>query len=203
MPVLSMIVASALTAAQWTTPVVTLDDYPKSALLREKSAAVMLDLLIDPEGNVVRCSQSSAVGDKNLADKMCGIAEKKKAEPARDAKGRRSFGFRRDFASLSLPGTSQAEAIGDVGPSPDIDFEVASVPAGTTSPVLVSVTIAVDKAGKTTGCEFSKDSKNSAFGAVACQQIGGMDFPKLTDSGGRAVSYIRPMTVRFSLASKS
>ena len=203
MPVLSMIVASAMAAAQLPQPVVADSEYPQTALLKEKSAAAMLNLLIDPQGNVVSCTQTAAVGDEDLAKEMCEIVENKKAIPARDAAGKASFGFRRDFASLSLPGTSQGDEIGDIGPSPDIDFEVASIPAGVTSPVLVNVTISVDKSGKTTGCETANGSSNAAFAAAACQQIGGMDFPKLKDSSGRAVSYIRPMIVRFSQSDKS
>ena len=202
MPVLALIAASALVAAHWDKPVVGQDDYPQTALLKEKSAATVLEILTDPEGKVVKCTHSGAVGDKDLATEMCEIAKRKTATPARDADGRSAYGYSRTFASLSLPGTSQGDEIGGVGPTPDIDFSVASIPAGVSTPVLVSLTIAVDKGGKATKCEVSSNS-NAAFGAAACQQIEAIGFDKLTDASGNAISYVRPMTVRFSLDEKS
>jgi hypothetical protein len=202
MPVLALIAASSMVAAQWPSPVVGQDDYPTTALLRDKSAATMLEILIDPEGKVVKCTESGVVGDKQLASEMCKIAKHKKATPARDMSGKPAFGFRRDFASLSLPGTYQGDQIGNVGPAPDVDIQVASVPAGSQVPVIVNLTIAVDKAGKTAGCEYSKGGANAAFAKVACNQVRQMDFDKLTDGSGAAIGYVRPVTVRFSLADK-
>jgi len=203
MPVLALIGATALAAAQWTSPVVSDDDYPDTALLKSKSAATMLELLVDPSGKVVKCSQSTPIGDPQLAGEMCKIASRKRATPARDAAGKPTFGFRREYASLTLPGTHQADQVAKLGPAPDIDIEVASVPAGSPSPVLVTVIIGVDQAGKTTGCEYgNQGGLASAFGKVACQQVKGMGFDKLTDAGGAAISYVRPVSVRFSLATK-
>lgn len=202
MPVLALIGATALAAAQWNSPVVGDDDYPGGALLQNKSAATILDLVIDPSGKVLKCTQSGSVGDKDLASKMCDIARRKRATPARDAVGKPAFGFRRDYASLTLPGTEQADEIDKLEPAPDVDIEVASIPAGSPSPVLVSVIIGVDQAGRTTGCEHGKGGLAEAYGKVACQQVTQMSFDKLTDAGGAAVSYVRPVSVRFSLASK-
>lgn len=199
MPALALIAATALSAAQWPAPLVTDHDYPGGALLKEKSAATMLDLVIDPRGNVVKCTTSGVLGDAQLASSMCDIAKRKKALPARDAAGKPAFGFRRDFATLTLPGTHQADEIDSFGPAPDVDIEVASVPAGTHSPVLVNLTIGVDKTGKTTSCEYGTGA-SSAFAAVACKQVAQMAFDKLTDGSGAPVSYIRPVSVRFSLA---
>jgi hypothetical protein len=203
MPVLGLIVATALVAAEWPTPVVADADYPRTALLKQKSAATLLEIVTDPEGKVVKCTASASVGDDQLASEMCGIAKRKKANPARDASGRAAFGFRREFASLSLPGTYQADQIGNFGPAPDVDIQVASVPAGSPTPVLVDLTIAVDKTGKTTGCEYSKGNSAAAFAAVACKQVKTMEFDKLTDANGAPISYVRPVSVRFSLANKS
>lgn len=201
MPVLALIAASALAAAKWSTPVVAADDYPQTALLKQKSAVTMLELVIDPGGKVLKCTPSGTLGDAQLASDMCDIAKRKKAVPARDAAGTPVFGYRRDFGVLVLPGTAQADQIGDVRATPDIDIEVASVPAGTTTPVFVELTVAVDKAGKTAGCEFSSASP-SAFAKVACQQVSGMAFDKLTDASGAPVGYVRSMVVRFSLANE-
>jgi hypothetical protein len=202
LPVLALIAASALVAAHWDKPVVDQDDYPQTALLKEKSAAAILEILTDPEGKVIRCEAAGAAGDKQLAQEMCDIAKRKAATPARDADGKPAYGYSRTFASLSLPGTSQDDEIGNLGPNPDIDFSVASIPAGISSPVLVSLTIAVDKGGKATECEVASTS-SAAFGAAGCQQIKGMSFDKLTDANGNSISYVRPMTVRFSLDEKS
>jgi hypothetical protein len=202
MPVVALIAASALAAAQWASPVVADDDYPGTALLKSKSAAAMIELLVDPAGKVVKCTQSAAVGDEQLASQMCNIAKRKKATPARDAAGKPAFGFRRVYASLTLPGTQQADEIDKLGPAPDVDIEVASIPAGSPSPVLVNVIIGVDQAGKTTGCEYTRGGLAAAFGKVACEQVKAMPFDKLTDADGSAVSYVRPVSVRFSLATK-
>ena len=201
MPILAAIAATALSAARWQGPVVSDDDYPGGALLKQTSAATMLDMLIDPQGKVVKCTVSGVVGDAQLASDMCDIARRKKAIPARDAAGKPAFGFRRDFAVLTLPGTQQADEIGNFGPTPDVDIEVASIPAGTVSPVLVNLTIGVDPAGKTTNCEYGAAAGTArAFAAVACKQVVQMAFDRLTDPGGAPISYVRPLTVRFSLA---
>lgn len=203
MPVFTMIAASALAAAQWPAPVVDQDDYPMTAMLQQKSAASILEILIDPQGNVVKCTKAGSVGDEQLASQMCKIAQRKTATPARDAKGKSTFGFSRELAILALPGTSQADQIGNLGPSPDLDVEVASIPAGSKTPVLVDVTIAVDQAGKTTGCDYRRGGSNAAFAAVACNQATQMAFDKLTDSSGSPISYVRPLSVRFTLAGDS
>ena len=198
MPVFTMIAASALAAAQWPVPVVEQDDYPTSALLRQKSAASILDLLIDPEGNVVKCTESGSVGDEQLASQMCAIAKRKTATPARDAKGRSTFGFSRELAILTLPGTSQADQIGHMGPTPDLDLTIARFPAGSSAPVLVDLTIAIDQDGKATACDHRQGS--ASFGAAACKQIGTIAFDKQTDANGKPISYVRPLSVRFSQA---
>jgi hypothetical protein len=200
MPALALIAAASLAAAQWTSPVVADEDYPATALLKYQSAATMLDVVIDPQGKVVKCTQSGAVGDEQLASQMCAIAKRKTATPARDARGKPAFGFRRDFASLSLPGSYQADKIANIGPAPDIDIEVASFPKGSQSPVLVNLTVAVDQTGKTSGCEYRQAGTVAAFAKVACEQVRQMEFDKLTDGGGAPIAYVRPVSVRFSLA---
>lgn len=203
MPVLGLIAASALAAAEWRSPPVSDGDYPTTALIKQKSAASMLEVLIGPDGKVVKCTQTAVLGDEQLAAEMCAIAKRKKANPARDAAGKPAFGFRREFASLMLPGTYQADQIGEIGPTPDVEIEVASIPAGSPNPVLVNLTIGVDKSGKTTACKYAQGNWAAAFGKVACDQVKAMEFDKVTDAGGAAVSYVRPISVRFSLASKT
>jgi len=198
MPVLGLIAATALAAAQWPTPVVADSDYPQGALLKEKSAVTTLDILVGPDGRVVKCATSGIRGDEQLAADMCDIAKRKKAVPARDGSGKPAFGYRHEFAALILPGTAQADQIGDIRAAPDLDIEVASVPAGTRTPLLVGLTVAVDKGGTATDCEYDGTAL-AAFGKVACQQVNGMAFDKLTDAGGSPVGYVRPLIVRFSL----
>jgi hypothetical protein len=57
MPVLMIAAASLLVAAEWRRePVVTMDDYPIKAFDDGISAAGLLDVLIDDDGNVESCT---------------------------------------------------------------------------------------------------------------------------------------------------
>lgn len=201
MPAIALIAASALAAAQFQPAAVTQDDYPQTALLREKSAAAILNILVGPDGKVVSCTQAGTVGDKGLASQLCGIVKRKQATPGRDAEGNPAFSYRQDFARLFLPGTQQGDKIASMGQSADVELTVQSIPAGASAPIDVNLTLAVDTKGKVSACDYG--DSNAAFGKVACQQVEAVGWDKLADANGKAVSYVRPMTVRFSLDTKS
>jgi hypothetical protein len=194
--------AGLLAAPMWTeTPFMGFQDYPTQAVRNEWSAAVQMDLLVAPDGEVVKCTPLAGFGDEDFASMFCAIASRKRAEPARDLEGNPTFGVRREFVRLFLQGTGQGKLIADLPPPrADLEFEVQSLPGTTASSVRTNVVVAVDESGKVVACEPGPSTAEERYGKAACGQVIGTDLPALTDNASNPTAYVRLMRVEFTAA---
>ena len=91
--------------------------------------------------------------------------------------------------------------------SPDVTFDVQSLPGVDGNFRDERVTVAVDSSGKVTHCtapsQPEADATVSSYAIAACQQLEGMEIsdPLMIDK--QPVGYVRPLEVRFAIATPS
>ncbi|GGC26281.1 hypothetical protein GCM10011371_12310 [Novosphingobium marinum] len=66
-------------------------DYPDWAIRKEKSAAALVDVVVDPAGRVISCKPQQTFGDERLAGQICSKLSARDMKSARDATGTTRF----------------------------------------------------------------------------------------------------------------
>jgi hypothetical protein len=190
--------ASLLAAPSWDEkPFISYRDYPAKAVRNEWSAAVLMELLIAPDGRVAKCTPIAGFGNQDFASMFCAIASKKRALMSKDPSGRPSYGVVRELVKFFLQGTEQGQLIEDLPPlKPDFEFEVQQLPQSIGSSLDTTIAVAVDEIGKITSCKPAGAAGNS-YGQTACGQMLGTNLAAVRDSSEKPVSYVQHLRVRF------
>ncbi|MCB2080358.1 MAG: energy transducer TonB [Novosphingobium sp.] len=101
-------------------------EYPESALRGGKSAASLIDVVVDPNGKAVRCDILRTFGDDNLAAEVCSIQKSWKYKPAISQTGEPTFGIFRTLVKFALLGTPDGDYVDKLVTVPDISLAVTA-----------------------------------------------------------------------------
>jgi TonB family protein len=177
-----------------------IDIYPPKAARNKQSAAAVVDATVDPKGRISNCKTLRTLGDEPLIDRICGLVEKMKIEPA-TVGGAPAYGVFHDLVSFTLTGSNLAKELAQFTVPSDLELQVNKLPVGQ-STLRVKANVLVDATGKPQACYAASDVPQD-YADVVCTQVSGITFGTLKDDAGKPVSYVRSMIVDFDLASAS
>jgi len=143
---------------------------------------------VDPDGNIEGCQVLVAVGDGDAAGKVCEKIVGRRAIPARDNDGKRTYGYYLGSFSFSPEVPQMPASVLQSG----LTFAAKGLPEGKAQ--RIGIAVSVDDKGKVTACESGIES---ALAKVACQQVQGMDMPVGKSKKGETIAYLRPLIVEF------
>ena len=174
---------------------VTNENYPHWALDRNKQAGVIYTIYVTPEGSIAKCVVRASRGDKDLADAVCPIVERRRMKPAVGSGGAASYGVYTDVVNFVLSGTRGAAGL-PIARGPDAEFTVNKLPESAGASSLARVTVEVGGDGTVSHCAPAKKNPGELAG-LACHQLTGANVGPMTLGDDRKVSYVQAMTVRF------
>jgi hypothetical protein len=170
------------------------EDYPEAALAQKKSAATLVNVVVDPEGRVVRCATLLTYGDEKLAHAICHLLSGRRQTPAKLRDGTPAWGVSEGLIKLWLPGTEGGEPIGKIPEPVRGEFTVGRLPEGDER-ARVKLVLAVDAAGVTRDCGAGTRERQKALVAIACKDAERLHRELLKDETGQPVGYVTNMPV--------
>jgi hypothetical protein len=194
----ALLIAAA--AASFAPPQFTADNlrslqarYPVAALAAKQSAAVLVDVQVDPKGRASKCKALATYGDQQLAAGICGLVEGTHVQPA-TIRGQPAHGVVRQMVKFFLPDQPGAAEPAGLHIPADIEVQVNKVPSGTS--LRVQADVVVSAAGQPQACVAP--GAPAGYGDVACAQVSGIVFGALQDSDGKPVEYVRSVNIEFN-----
>ena len=192
--------------------------YPDTAARARSSAAAYIEMVVDPAGRSLSCRTLATFGDDHLAKMICKLQSDATFQPAKNDTGEPSYGIARVLVRYFYIGSKEGPTIQKLK-APGVSFEL--VGAMLQSPVRLSripeyepytgetvrishpdLTLDVEAligANCTADPADTEVSGAAAYSAAACQMVGDVPLAPLVVNG-QAVSYVRPLEVRFSVA---
>ena len=163
----------ALSAPKWGAAEATdlLRKYPTDALSRDASAGAAVEMIVDPKGRVVRCKLRDFVGDKGLAQSVCGQVRKMKVTPA-SVDGRATYGRVSTLVTYAIDFTPQAELVRKYKQGPDLTIYVSSLPRKMANNSTVEITALIDSHHTVTRCE-GDSATLPTISEAACRELSG------------------------------
>lgn len=150
---------------QWFYP----DDLPPGDITLNPLNVVTYSIAVAPDGTAYDCRIEASSGVTRLDSHTCStVLRSTEFRPATDGAGNATHGVYRTHAFWWV-GDGDPPAVA----SPDAEFDVNKLPAGTSSPVLVKLAFSVDVHGRAITCVAATGEKNSALAKVACEQLAG------------------------------
>jgi hypothetical protein len=147
---------------------------------------IMVDLFVGPDGTILGCDVAYSERSKADGETYCRNAVGQKVtKPATGPDGAAAYGVLR-FGRVAQQAVR----------APDLELQVASLPAPYTSRMRVPTVAWVDPAGKLAGCEPDPGAL-AAYGKVACQQLQQVPLTVRHDAKGQAVPYVARLDVDF------
>ncbi len=171
-------------------------DYPTSAH-DGRSAAVNLELTIDPDGKVRDCAVVSFVGDERLAREQCARLSRIRYSPATGPDGEPILAKYRTFVSLFMLEGRHAATVRRAKQAPDLTLTAATVPD---KGVEVDVDLLIDVTGVARLCDAGKRSQEATqavYVEAACQEALRIKRSPLANNSGEPVEYVANMRIRF------
>ena len=178
------------------TRVMKVDDYPGWAQRKGQSAAALVDLLIAPDGRIVRCEIIQGVGSDELSRTICKTVQNRRAIPARDAKGIAVHGHLRTLLKMFLPETEGGRQIAASASPPDVILSVSRLPEGRDK-ADVEVLAALDETGRVTDCSAAVPESEATLVKVVCGYREGLA-RSVAGADGRRVRYVTKLKVRLT-----
>jgi hypothetical protein len=181
-------------------------NYPTWAVRGGKSAAALVELIVESDGKVRGCSVISFVGDERLAREQCVAVMRLRLVPARAADGTPILSRYRTFLTKWIPGSgSQANEVKTASPPPDLTLKVATSTIPITEPTSLGLVLEINPAGVVTHCEGMQNSKPIGRSTVewACAQALNFTGPVLADSAGAPAAYVMTLSVRLEPTTSS
>ena len=150
---------------QWFYP----DDLPRGEITLDPLNVVTYSVAVAPDGTAYDCRIEASSGVTRLDSHTCSTVLRSTGfRPATDGAGNATYGVYRTQAFWWV-GDGDPPAVA----SPDAEFDVNKLPAGTSSPALVELAFSVDANGRATTCVPAAGEKNTTLAAVACEQLAG------------------------------
>jgi hypothetical protein len=190
--------AAAFAMAAPTSPI-TPDDYPRSALAQGRSAATLIELLIDPTGKVARCSNVQTFGDAALAAQICPIALRKRWQPAKGKAAAPVHALVRTLVTFYQPDEPDGPAIAALKQAPDAGFTVSRLPAGADK-AEAKVILLVGDQGQIDDCAPDPQESSAALADAVCRFRGQLPVQKQVDANGQLIAYVTAQRVSLAVA---
>ncbi len=99
--------------------------FPAWAVMNRRSSWVLLDLVVNPDGSIMRCRLSDWDGSERLAKQLCALIWNIRLKPARAPDGTAVHGYTRMDLRLVSRGGKEANDVMNVRRKPDIVVDVA------------------------------------------------------------------------------
>ena len=175
---------------------ITSADYPRISLQEEHDGLVSIEFLYDPSGHVFECDVVASSGWPELDQRTCdAILARAHIKPSRDNAGQAvgTKGQLRFNWVLPNKGPKPHAPL-----SPDIEIEVASLPADTKRPSLQVVSIVAEN-GSVESCAINgkRGTGSEGLDRAACKTVMSDMFPTARDSSGKPMRYLRIDNVAF------
>lgn len=175
------------------------EDYPQFALVRDLSAAAMVELYVSPQGRAMECQMGKTWGEGDLSDAMCDILRHKHLSPAHLAGGAPAYSVVRGMARLFLPGTRGGDEILRLDTPADIELEAAHLPGGI-GRTQIRLLLTVASAGTVSDCAADKGEKQGDLVWMICPTLLTLKPGQRVGIDGAGVPYV--MTLRAALSAK-
>lgn len=175
------------------------EDYPQFALVRDLSAAAMVELYVSPQGRAMECQTGKTWGEGELSDAMCDILRHKHLPPAHLAGGAPAYSVVRGMARLFLPGTRGGDEILRLDPLADVELEAQHLPGGI-GRTQIRLLLTVAPAGTVTDCAADVGEKQDELVRMICPTLLTLKPGQRVGIDGAGVPYV--MTLRAALSAK-
>jgi TonB family protein len=161
-----MITVFALLAAPLSAPppqqlpgLVSVEDYPPTALDRGEQGPVYVQVLINPDGRVDSCTVLLSSGYNDLDDATCRLVTARvRFSPAQNESGKAIYGTYRQVINWRI--ANRGLPIGPGLPPeipPDLDLTISQAPPGVKLPMRFAVRFLIKADGTASRCDFSND----------------------------------------------
>lgn len=87
------------------------ENYPMQAIKRGDSAAALIELVIDPQGNFVDCKTLAVFGAERLSDDICDLQKRQEFQAATASSGAPTFGVLRVLVKYTMGFTDGGRTI--------------------------------------------------------------------------------------------
>jgi hypothetical protein len=177
----------------------TVEDYPQFALVRDLSAAAMVELYVSPQGRAMECQPGKVWGEGELADAMCDILRHKHLPPAHLANGAPAYSVVRGMARLFIPGTRGGDDILRLSAPADIEMMAPHLPGGAGRAEL-SLLLTVTPEGTVADCVPAPGERQEDLARAVCPALRPLRPGQRVGIDGAGVTYV--MTLRAGLGAK-
>lgn len=193
-----MMLAAVLSPPDYS--IITYTDYPGWALRQNKSAAALIDIIVNPNGKPLKCDVVSSSGDQELAQDICKVFLRKKYRPARLRTGEAAFAFDTTLLRFFVPGNPIGDQIANSTQSPSLTLHANRLPDGAEF-ADVTIVLAADEAGHVTDCVGSPNEKKQSLVAAVCRNPDALRREARSGPDGRPIKYVTTVKVRLTTAS--
>ncbi|KRA83574.1 energy transducer TonB [Altererythrobacter sp. Root672] len=180
--------------------------YPTWAVRDGKSAATLIDLIVETDGKVRSCSVVSFIGDERLAQQECNAAMRLRLTPAKGVDGTPMPGRFRTFVTRWLVGgDKQSSEVKVARRTPDLTLKVDTPSLQITEPLSLGLALEIDSEGAVKRCEGIPASNpvDSSVVEWTCGHASKLTGPVLADKTGAPVAYVMNLSVRLEPSTPS
>lgn len=172
-------------------------DYPTWAVRDGKSAAAVIEVIVEVDGSVRECKVASFLGDERLANHQCETMERQKLRPALGPDGNPILGKYRTMLKHWVQGSPQREAVERAALAPDM---IVTFAGDDQVQFKVELVVLVRADGSVATCEGTP-TKNEGVPLpwieVACNEAGKLAGDVVAGPSGQPADYVTNMTVQF------
>lgn len=177
-------------------PVITSDDYPRSAADAGEEGPVAFEALVGPDGRVDKCTVIVSSRYSDLDAATCRVVQTRaRFSPAEDSSGRPAYGIFRGVITWSLGNATHGTL------DPQLELNINQAPAGVKLPMVMTLSYWTQPDGRATDCKLGEGSADAPaeLADLACKSILSQPPEVITNSKNQAVRASNNMVVRFSL----
>jgi hypothetical protein len=203
---LSLVFAAAAAAA-FTSPMLRESDAVTRAFVSmrtRRSGAAFVDLVIKPDGRVMKCDTLALYGAEIVSTKICGAILQMQWRPGTDASGNPTFWRLRTIIKMFWADEPDGALIGKIHSRPDLELTLRTLPAGMKDRQEFWLGVAIDGAGKATDCApQGGKSFDATIVSAACRVLRGNDYDILSEPGVAPISFVYGAKAQIGLANSS
>jgi hypothetical protein len=203
---LSLIFAAA-TAVAFSSPALSESDAVTRAFVSmrtRRSGAAIVDLVIKPDGRVMKCDTLALYGSDIVSTKICGAVLQMQWRPGTDASGNPTFWRMRTIIKMFWADEPDGALIGKIHSRPDLELTLRKLPAATKDGQDLWFGVAIDGAGKASECApQGGKSFDAAIVSAACRALRANAYDILGGPGVAPISYVYGAKAQIGLAGSS
>lgn len=173
--------------------IISIQDYPQSALDHGEEGSVATRLVVNPKGRVESCKVIISSGFADLDATTCRLlTTRARFSPALAEDGTPIYGLYRSLITWSLDPNKRV-ALG-----PDAEITLNRAPAGVPLPAEISVSYIIAANGKLRNCKSAPDAiATQLLVDLACQELSRAPQEIIRNSNGQPIEASNTAKVRF------